>query len=212
MKDTFSLSPFQLDLLKEIGNIGAGNAATSLSKILNRTVNMKVPEVKVVSFDEMMDVLGGPEQEIASIFVRFEGNASGSMFFVLTPDEASVLIRKMTGNEQFNFHNPPYSNLAISAYEELGNILAGSYLSALSDFTNLNVQPTVPSCSVDMVGAILTVGLIELSQVTDHAIFIDTILTDEDHNDEEIKGHFFLLPHPESFEVIFKSFGVSHHE
>lgn len=54
------INPLQLDILKEIGNVGAGNAATALSAILNRKIKMNVPNVRIVSFDEMMEMAGGP--------------------------------------------------------------------------------------------------------------------------------------------------------
>jgi chemotaxis protein CheC len=206
------LTDLHLDILREIGNIGAGNATTSLSKLLNRKINMKVPDVKMVAFDEMMDVIGGPEQEIASVFVRVIGDAPGSMFFVLKPEEASLFISDMIGDPDFQLGTSGNQELGLSAYVELGNILFGSYLSALSDFTNLNLQPSVPSVAVDMVGAILTFGLLELSQVADHAILIDTKLIDETNKFKDINGHFFLLPDPNSFETIFKTLGVREDE
>jgi chemotaxis protein CheC len=206
------LTDLHLDILREIGNIGAGNATTSLSKLLNRKINMKVPDVKMVAFDEMMDVIGGPEQEIASVFVRAIGDAPGSMFFVLKPEEASLFVSEMIGDPDFQLGSSANQELGLSAYVELGNILCGSYLSALSDFTNLNLQPSVPSVAVDMVGAILSFGLLELSQVADHAILIDTKLIDETNKFNDINGHFFLLPDPNSFNTIFKTLGVREDE
>ncbi|WP_102028239.1 chemotaxis protein CheC [Salirhabdus sp. Marseille-P4669] len=205
----FRLTNFHLDILKEIGNIGAGNAATSLSKILNRTINMNVPDVQIMSFDDMMERLGGHEKEIASVFIRIEGDAPGSIFFVLTPEEASMFISDMIGVEDNHLQAPPYNDLAISAYMELGNIVSGSYLSALSDFTNLNMQPSVPSVSIDMVGAILTFGLMELSNISDQVILIDTKLTDELDKYSDITGRFFLLLDPDSFDKIFDSLGIA---
>lgn len=203
------LNSTHIDVLKEIGNIGAGHSATALSKLLNKKIDMKVPNVKLVTFDEMMDMAGGPDNVVASVFLRIEGDAPGSMFFVLPLSQAARFIHQMTGENTFTFEEPPYSELGISALQELGNILSGSYLSSLSDFTNLNLYPTVPALSIDMVGAILGYGLIELSHVSDFAIVIDTIITEEeDGNSEDVKGHFFLLPDPDSFEIIFKSLGV----
>ena len=100
----------------------------------------------------------------------------------------------------------------MSCLQELGNILSGSYLSALSDFTNLNIYPSVPSLTIDMVGATLSFGLLELSQVSDYAIVIDTVLEKEGNLFETINGHFFLLPDPNSFDVIFNSLGVATNE
>ncbi|KGX88425.1 chemotaxis protein CheC [Pontibacillus litoralis] len=197
-----------MDVLKEIGNIGAGNAATSLSQILNRKIEMKVPAVKIVSFDEMMDIVGGPERVLVAVFLRIEGDITGSMFFVLSPEEADRFVHRMTGDETFTFSTSQKNELAISAFQELGNIVSGSYLTSLSDFTRLNIQPSVPSVAVDMVGAILSIGLIELSQVSDYAIVVNTSLMDVEESEQEVKGHFFLLPDPNSFETIFTALGV----
>lgn len=206
-------STVHLDVLKEVGNIGAGHAATSLSTLLNKKIDMRVPKVSVVSFDEMMDMAGGPENIVASVFLRIEGDAPGSMFFVLSIEQANTFIKQMINDVHFSFENPPYNELAMSALQELGNILSGSYLSSLSDFTNLDLYPSVPALSIDMVGAIISFGLIELSQVSDYAIVIDTALDDDDtHSSESVKGHFFLLPDPDSFETIFKALGVAEDE
>ncbi|MEK4535506.1 chemotaxis protein CheC [Peribacillus sp. FSL K6-1552] len=203
------INPLQLDILKEIGNIGAGHAATALSAILNRKIDMNVPNVQVVSFDEMMEMAGGAEQVVASIFLRIAGDASGSMFFILSLPVAEYFIQQMTGDETFSIDATPYTDLALSCLQELGNILSGSYLTSLSDFTQLNLYPSVPSLSIDMVGATISYGLLELSQVSDTAIVIDTVLEKDQLFAESIDGHFFLLPDPESFDIIFSSLGVT---
>lgn len=206
------LSSEQLDVLQEIGNIGAGNAATSMSKLLNKKIDMHVPSVKIVAFDEVMDMIGGPENLIVAIMIRIQGNAPGTVFFILTVPEAENLVRQITSDSYFKiFGDEPPSELAISALQEVGNILAGSYLSALSDFTKINMQPSVPSLSMDMAGAILTVGLVELSQVMDYAIIIDTTINELESSDG-VNGKFFLLPDPESFDQIFDSLGISNNE
>ncbi|WP_077211901.1 chemotaxis protein CheC [Bacillus dakarensis] len=202
-----------LDVLKEIGNIGAGNAATALSSLLNKKVDMKVPDVRIVSFNEMMELAGGPDNVVASVFLRIEGDAPGSMFFILSLQQASRFIQQMLGDSSLSLDNPPYDEMALSALQELGNILSGSYLSSLSDFTKLDLYPSVPALSIDMVGALISFGLIEFSQVSDYAIVIDTALNEDDHHPtESVKGHFFLLPDPDSFEIIFRSLGVSSYE
>jgi chemotaxis protein CheC len=203
------ITHLHLDILKEIGNIGAGHAATSLSTLLNKKIDMKVPKVRVVSFDEMMEMAGGPDNVVVSVFLRIEGDAPGSMFFVLPLAQAASFIQRMTGDSEFSFEEPPFSEIGLSAMQELGNILSGSYLSSLSDFTNLNLYPSVPALSVDMVGAIISFGLLEVSQTSDNAIVIDTALREEDNPDSDsVKGHFFLLPDPDSFQSIFKALGV----
>ncbi|MEK3855092.1 chemotaxis protein CheC [Cytobacillus sp. FSL H8-0458] len=207
-----NISSMQLDILKEIGNIGAGHAATALATLLNKKVDMSVPDVKIVSFDEMIDMAGGPENVVAGVFLRIEGDAPGSMFFVLPLAQAEIFIRELPGNIPFCADELPYDELALSALQELGNILSGSYLSSLSDFTKLSLFPSVPMLSIDMVGAIIGTGLLEISQVSDYAIVIDTALKDELQNTAAVNGHFFLLPDPESFQIIFKALGVPDYE
>lgn len=209
MSSEFAITDLHLDVLKEIGNIGAAHAATSLSQMLNRKIDMYVPNVELVTFDEMFELAGGPEEHAACIFLRIQGDVSGSMFFMLTIEDANHFIQLLTGDDTFDFQNPPVSEIGISSMQELGNILSGSYLSALSDFTGLKIQPTVPSLSVDMVGAIISFGLIEISQYSDEVIVIDTEIKEADKEDSEaIKGNFFLLPDPTSYVTIFKSLGV----
>lgn len=128
---------------------------------------------------------------------------------MLSLESANRFIRILTGEESFDFHHPPYSEIGVSSMQELGNILSGSYLSALSDFTGLKIYPTVPSLSVDMVGAIVSFGLIEVSQFSDEVIVIDTQIHGEGESElEHINGHFFLLPDPSSYMTIFRSLGV----
>lgn len=202
------INSYHLDVLKEIGNIGAGNAATALSKLLNKLIDMKVPSVRIVSFQEITELVGGPENIVAAIFLRIEGDAPGSMFYMLPIKEAEDLIGKLIGNHHFQLNTPPYDELGISALHELGNILAGSYLSSLADFTKINMQPSVPALSIDMVGAVLSYGLFEISQVGDYAIVIDTEINKVEEDSTQSTGHFFLLPDPSSFEKIFASLGV----
>lgn len=203
------ITDMHLDVLKEIGNIGAAHAATSLSQLLGRKIDMLVPKVNLVSFDEMFDLAGGAEKIVAGIYLRIQGDLSGSMFFVLPIDSANQFIRRLIGDADFDFHSVPISEIGISAMQELGNILSGSYLSALSDFTGLKIHPTVPALSVDMVGAIVSFGLIEVSHYSDEVIVIDTRINEEgEDGSSSVDGHFFLLPDPESYLTIFRSLGV----
>ncbi len=204
------ITSLHLDVLKEIGNIGAAHAATSLSGLLGKKVDMRVPKVEMVDFTDMMELAGGPETVVVGIYLRIEGDIEGSMFFILPVEQATSLIRRLINDEQFEFSQKPEFELGLSAMQEMGNILSGSYLSALSDFTGLKIYPTVPGLSVDMFGAIISIGLIELSQIGDHVIVINTtIYEDGCCGREEVRGHFFLLPDPNSFEPLFKVLGVT---
>ncbi|KOP79032.1 chemotaxis protein CheY [Lysinibacillus sp. FJAT-14745] len=204
------ITSLHLDVLKEIGNIGAAHAATALSNLLGKKIDMKVPKVEMVSFNDMMELAGGSENVVVGIYLRIEGDAEGSMFFILPIEQANRFIRRLIFDESFDFKKRPVSELGLSAMQEMGNILSGSYLSALSDFTNLKIYPTVPGLSVDMFGAIISIGLIELSHVSDNVIVINTSIFEDGVEDQEtVRGHFFLLPDPDSFDAIFKALGVS---
>lgn len=198
------LREFQMDVLKEVGNIGAGHAATALSTLLNKPVDMQVPKVRMLPFEEISASVGGAEQVVLAIFLRVEGEAPGNMFFILTLESAKKLLKNLVGLETVS-EEGDYTELELSALNEIGNILAGSYLTSLADFTNLNLSPTVPSLAIDMAGAVLSFGLLQFGQMGDHALLIDTKFLE---GKQEVEGHFFLIPDPESFAKIFTALGV----
>jgi chemotaxis protein CheC len=193
---------FQFDVLREVGNIGAGHAATALSKLIQKEVDMRVPLVKIIPFDEVADFVGGAEAVVVTVFLRVEGECPGSMFFIMDVDSARNLLRQMIGTQN---DEESLSEMEVSALHEIGNILAGSYLSSLADLTKLNLQPSVPALAIDMAGAILSYGLIELGRTGDYALTIDTAFFE---GNEQVKGHFFLIPDPDSLEILFRSLGV----
>jgi chemotaxis protein CheC len=194
---------FELDVLKEVGNIGAGNAATALSRLLDKPVDMAVPKVSLLPFEEVAERVGGAEQIVIAVFLRVEGEAPGNMFFIIEEDAAKRIMHQMLS---IPFEDEAgYSEMELSALCEIGNILAGSYLSSLADFTRLAMAPSVPAISVDMAGAILSYGLMQYGEMGDSALLIETTFL-EDH--QSLEGHFFLIPDPDSFEKIFRALGV----
>lgn len=199
-----SLADFHLDVLKEVGNIGAGHAATALSTMLDKPVDMQVPQVKLVPFEEISESVGGAEKVVTAIFLRVEGETPSNMFFILSMESARHLLKRLAGLECGD--KEEFSEMELSALNEIGNILAGSYLTSLADFTHLNMYPTVPSLAVDMAGAILSYGLLQFGEMGDQALFIDTKFL---QNGDEVEGHFFLIPDPESFDRIFAALGVA---
>lgn len=205
--DFKKIQPIHLDILREIGNIGAGHAATALSTMLNKAVDMSVPSVNIISFEEISEMIGGAENVVASVFLRILGDAPGCMFFMLPIEQAEHLLEDLLGGQAVQLIDESDSAISLSALQEVGNILSGSYLTSFSNFTGLNLQPSVPATSIDMAGAILSFGLFEISTVSDYAIVIDTAFTDIEKHDN-VKGHFFLLPDPDSYAKIFHALGV----
>ncbi|MBP1904166.1 chemotaxis protein CheC [Paenibacillus turicensis] len=193
-----------MDVLKEVGNIGAGNAATALSRLLNKPIDMAVPKVQMLPFEAVAERVGGSENIVCAVFFRVEGEAPGNLFFIMSPAAAKRLLERLAGfevNEEEEFSEMEWSALA-----EIGNILAGSYLSSLADFTSLSMMPTVPALALDMAGAILGYGLLQFGEMGDSALLIDTTFIE---GQDEVEGQFFLIPDPESFGKIFKSLGIS---
>ncbi|WP_309121395.1 chemotaxis protein CheC [Paenibacillus sp.] len=192
-----------MDVLREVGNIGAGHAATALSKLLGKPVDMDVPRVNLVPFDDIAEQVGGAEAVVAAVFLRVEGDAPGNLFFLLSIDSAKQLLLELLAME--TGEGSPFTELEVSALSEIGNILAGSYLSSLADLTRLNLSPTVPGFAVDMAGAILAYGLLQFGDMGDKALLIETSFFD---GIDRVEGNLFLIPDPEAFATIFASLGV----
>ena len=202
-EEILNLSSIQLDALKEIGNVGAGNSATALSQLINRRIDMTVPQIAIMPLGDVPDVVGGPDAMVAGVFLRVYGPAPSSILFLLPRDSAFSLVDMLMGREQG--YTTALNSMDESALMEIGNILAGAYLNALSHFTKLTLLPSIPSLAMDMAGAILSVILIQLGEMGDHALVIETEFTTEN---DGVKGHFFLIPDPGSLSTILAAIGV----
>lgn len=198
-----NLNSLQLDALKEIGNIGAGNAATALSGMLNKRIYMDVPSISVLPFSQVVEIMGGAETLVAGGYLQVEGNAPLSILFVVPYDNLKLFLNILLGkSDEEDFC---MDDMAQSAFKEVTNILAGSYLTALSSFTAEVFNPSVPALAFDMAGAILGNVLQLYGEVSDYAFVIESVFKSEEKN---VKGHFFLLPEPDSLELLLKKLGV----
>jgi len=202
-EEILKLSTIQLDALKEIGNVGAGNSATALSQLINRKIDMTVPQIAIMPLGDVPDVVGGPDAMVAGVFLRVYGPAPSSILFLLPRDSAFTLVDMLMGRDQG--YTTSLNSMDESAVMEIGNILAGAYLNALSYFTKLTLLPSIPALAMDMAGAILSVILIQLGEMGDHALVIETEFTTEN---DGVKGHFFLIPDPGSLSTILAAIGV----
>lgn len=197
-----TLNSMQIDVLKEIGNIGAGNAATALSKMISKRIDMDVPKVNILEFKDVAELVGGPEAVVVGIYFKVTGDINGSIMFILDKNSARFLISLLMTLEGTT---DELSEMEISALQEVGNILAGAYLSSLSSLTGLKLIVSVPSLALDMAGAILSVPVILFGQVGDKVMLIET---DFIEGSQHVKGNFFLIPDEDSFEILLKSLGV----
>ena len=196
LKNYDDLSPVAIDCLREIGNIGSGSAASSLSEMLGKTIEMKVPNVCVLEYQQIIDAMGGPEKVITGILVRLEGDIKGMMMFLLEDSFAQVVLSTFMNAE--NVQVTKLGDMELSVITEMGNIMAGSYLRALSTLTGLTM-------TVDMLGAIMSVPITEFAQVGDKVLFIDDGFKIDG---VAIKSNIILIPEMESLETLMKKLGV----
>lgn len=201
--DINEMDHMQFDVLKEIGNIGAGNATTALSSMINSKVDMRVPKVALLEFKELAEALGGADNIVVGILLTLEGEINGMMMFMVERADASRLVNILMGRPLEN--DEEFSEIEHSALKEIGNIIAGAYLSSLSSLTGIRIDASIPYMSIDMAGAILSVPAIEFGKVGDKALIIQTEFFKDDSN---INGYFILIPTLESYDVILTSLGL----
>ncbi len=203
LNDYSDLNAMHLDVLREIGNIGTGNAATSLAAMLQKPVNISVPTINVLDYERVAEELGGPETMIVGIMLTISGEVNGMMMFLLEKDFAHAIVNDLLGGCFNGFHE--LDELSISALKEIGNIMAASYVNAIAQLTNLKIDISVPSMTVDMAGAILSVPAIYFANISDRVIFIQDEFNGEAEN---MTSHILLLPTADSLQRIMRNLGV----
>lgn len=194
----------EIDALKEMGNIGAGNAATALSMMLSKKITIKVPQVKVIAFDDVSKSVGGPEKLVVGIFLRISGDIDGNILIVISEQDAYTLAKTLLkDNRDINGN---FSEMEKSALTELGNIIGSSYIAALSELTKLSLKISVPSMAFDMAGAIISFPLSLYGYLGDTAFLIETEFAE---GLAGIKLHYFMIPDDKSLKQLLKAIGVS---
>lgn len=197
------INDVQFDVLREIGNIGAGNATTALSQMIDRKIDMKVPKVELLNFNELPNIVGGAENLVVGILLTLEGEINGMMMFMLEQKSAHNLVNLLMGRNIENFES--FDEMDKSALKEIGNIISGAYLYSLSSLTNLRIVQSIPYMAIDMAGAILSVPAIEFGKVGDKALLIQSHFGEEALN---VDGYFILIPTMESYDIILNSLGM----
>ncbi|MEG6571529.1 chemotaxis protein CheC [[Clostridium] cellulosi] len=198
-----NLSETQKDVLREIGNIGGGNAATALSSILTGRVNMSLPQLHIINVNEIAELLGGPEKEIVGILVTMTGDIQGMLLFLLDKAFTHMLINVLLGKSIDSFEN--INDMDLSALKEIGNILAGSYINAISTLTGLRIKLFPPDIAVDMVGAILNYPAAQFGAMGDKVLYIEENFSS---GQDCVKSHLLIMPELDSLKIMFDRLGV----
>lgn len=192
----------RLDFLQELGNIGASHAATALSKMLDgKRLDLVVPRARMLTFREAAEFIGSSEDIVSCIYVQIVSEIKGHMAFILPLESALNLANLLTAE-----NTPELSPLGESAILEVGNIMLGSYLNALSKLTNMRVEPSVPVLAIDMFGAIWE-SILAGAYVTDQITMIDTQFSTQS---TKLTGHIVLLPSEDSLtsEILSRELGL----
>lgn len=204
MKRYSELNENARDILAELGNIGTGNAVTSLSQMLNRTIEMERPDVRILEFNEVPEVLGGAEEVRFSVLLELNGEISGMFMFLISSEFMQVMLEELLGEDVPDLKALPQDSMEWSAVGEIGNIMCCSYLNALTKMMDVSAGVSVPRTCVDMIGAILSVPMIHFAGSNDELLLIEN---QYHFGDTSVISHVLFLPEMDSLEHMFQILG-----
>ena len=200
MRQFAHLDEISRDILKEIGNIGTGNAVTALSQMLMHPVDIAVPDLKILKYQEVCSLLDSADELQTGIMVGVGGEMEGMFLFLLSETFTMMVLNKILGEEEREFLNP--GEMERSLICELGNIMCGSYINALASVMDLKLEVSVPDVCIDMGGAILSVPLSRFLRVSDDILMIDNLF----HlGGESFLGRILFIPEPDSLDMMLRS-------
>ncbi|KRL06042.1 chemotaxis protein CheC [Liquorilactobacillus hordei] len=175
----------ELDAIREIINIGGGNAATSISKLVNQKINMHVPEISFLSYHELYKEIYTEDEEVQATISNFNGDYSGVFLLVIPDKSIKKLVKLLLGEDSAS------DELEISAISELTNIVTNSFLSAIEGLLNAEIQTSVPRTQEDYFGAIISSSYLALEHYDDQIMIMRNEFI---YADEKIDSSLFLIP------------------
>ena len=197
------MNEMKIDVLKEMGSIGGGNAATALSSMLSAKVNMTLPRAEILEFNEALERLGHPEDLIAAVFVEMSGEIQGIMLFIVPQEFSDEVLFRMLGKTRVELLE--MEEIDSSVLTEIGNIVISSYVTALSSLANVEVELSVPQFTVNMLGGVMSLPLAMMGQHSDRIMMV----TGEFRiDDKALNSGMLLLPDVESLNILMKELGV----
>lgn len=200
------LTETQLDAIKEVGNIGTGNAATALSMMLDKKVDISVPQVKIVPISKIPFLFDNPEEIVCSIKMKLMEDMTGEIVLIFEPKTVKIIAQVLTGMEINDVTE--LDEFTSSMLKEIGNIMCGSYVTALAGFTNLFINPEPPELVVDMISAIVSEISLPLALAGEENILLIETLVKIEGIEKELTGYLLLVPSVESFEKLLKALGM----
>ncbi|NTV51551.1 MAG: chemotaxis protein CheC [Candidatus Firestonebacteria bacterium] len=200
MNDPSEINAFYKDAFQELGNIGAGNAATALSQMVGRTISTSVPKVMIIPIEKVPEVVDSNENIVAGIYLKVYGDLPAKILVTFEHADLLALTDLLMG--QPVGAASLLNEMRISALKELGTILTGSFLNALAKFLDLQLIPTVPALAIDTMLAILNTLLVELSQDARYALLIQTEIFE---TETRLTGNIFLIPEADALDTMVKA-------
>lgn len=197
------ITDVEMDMLREAGNIASGNAMTSLSKLIDSTLDMNVARVRIEKIEVLPEVLGDAEEVIAGLVINVTGDINAMLLLAFETNSAIGVINTILDKELKDLSE--FDEIDHSVLCETGNILAGSYLSALNTFTGLNFDVSAPQLAIDMAGAVLSYPAIEFVRNNNTMLFIETVFSDVN---DILNGTYILILDNASYNKVIDSLGV----
>lgn len=193
-------SEIELDGLKEIVNVGGGNAATSISQMINSRVDMDVPEVEVMAYDELYQKIIADDVEMHAVLSKIVGNIDGALLFVIADESGQKIAKMMLGSD-----DNPSNEIIASAVTELTNILFNSFLRAIGDMLQIQLIASLPISRYDFFGAIISSAYMAFDYYDEQILVIHNEFT---YNNENLDASLFLIPGEGVLDKIFKALGI----
>jgi chemotaxis protein CheC len=160
------LTELQLDALREMANIGSGNAATALASMLGRPVDLNVPSASALPLADAVEAVGDVTAEVTAVAIPVTGDLCATVLMTFKPSHAATLcgFLGVAGDPE----------MELSALQEIGNILGSAYISAMGTMCGLQMEPAPPMAAVDMLGAIVASVLATAASSSDLALLLDS--------------------------------------
>jgi len=197
-----------MDALKEIANIGAGHAATALSQLMGKRVDMCVPQVDLIPLEAVAGYFGEPETEVWAIFTRCESSFPVSLVFIMNKSDGDLLAEKLFQAARIPDKVRFLPGMKESALSESGNMIMGAFVSAVGDLLRKNLPLSVPSISLDLMGAVMDILLEIFGGFGDTALATETELSFPGESRRNFSARILLIPDPGSLEILFRQLGV----
>lgn len=197
----------KLNIFREISNIGSGNASTSLATMLNELVDIGIPNSDMIELDDITKSYDSPEELVVGTVLQLSGDMEGFIMVIMKIDSAFNLLSKLSGKE-IKYNKDDYEEMCkeLNAMGEICNILCGTYLTAISDMTNLTITPSIPHFSIDMVRAIMNLPISLYGLDFSSILCIETDFFTEDYN---IEGKYYFIPNVSSCTKLLSSLGFA---